>query len=400
MAIEWSLGEHIELFPQIEYLYKQYLLDYSYEVFFRWECDKKDVSIETYEDNGGFCLEKWAGVIGSRKDLYPDVLTEHTYDKTAGDYDALYTFNSIHLGKKNPVFDIGTRFYLIISREDDVIRARLAYDKLPNIEQVYEYLLKVFPPKQVDKNPSKCHMKFWREGNSIENAQSTSRILNTQPLKDIIGNYTSGTAKLLTNLATYKPIRGGDLLIFSGSPGTGKTFALQSLFYEWASWARINYILDPITLFSGNATAYLLRLLMGDIEDKSKKWDVIVMEDIGSLLAAPTGNSVHQGVAQFLNITDGIPGRGSKTIFITTTNETIDRLHPAIVRPGRCSCIHEFQALTEDESRVWLKDHDNNEEIKGSHTIAQLYAKLNKASDYSNKGQIADNKLIGFVNPT
>ncbi len=34
--------------------------------------------------------------------------------------------------------------------------------------------------------------------------------------------------------------------------------------------------------------------------------------------------------------TDGILGQGCNTLILLTTNERMDRLHPAVVRPGRC----------------------------------------------------------------
>jgi hypothetical protein len=51
---------------------------------------------------------------------------------------------------------------------------------------------------------------------------------------------------------------------------------------------------------------------------------------------ADAGSRTGQGLARLLNATGGMVGKGSKTLFVITTNEPISRFHQAVVRPGRC----------------------------------------------------------------
>ena len=55
-----------------------------------------------------------------------------------------------------------------------------------------------------------------------------------------------------------------------------------------------------------------------------------------------------------------------------TTNEDLERLHPAVVRPGRCLARIEVGSLTRREAVSWL----GTEEGIGSEgaTLAELYA--------------------------
>ena len=55
-----------------------------------------------------------------------------------------------------------------------------------------------------------------------------------------------------------------------------------------------------------------------------------------------------------------------------TTNEDLERLHPAVVRPGRCLARIEVGSLTRAESVYWL----GTEEGLGREgaTLAELYA--------------------------
>lgn len=54
------------------------------------------------------------------------------------------------------------------------------------------------------------------------------------------------------------------------------------------------------------------------------------------------------------NLTDGLLGQGLNLIVAITTNERLSRLHPAIIRPGRCIAQIEVGRLSPGEARAWL----------------------------------------------
>ena len=46
-------------------------------------------------------------------------------------------------------------------------------------------------------------------------------------------------------------------------------------------------------------------------------------------------------------------GQGLNTLVLLTTNEEIARLHPAVVRPGRCLCLIEFERFNAAEADIF-----------------------------------------------
>ena len=56
-----------------------------------------------------------------------------------------------------------------------------------------------------------------------------------------------------------------------------------------------------------------------------------------------------------------------------TTNEPLGRLHPAVVRPGRCLAQVEVGPLGAAEARDWL-GHDDPRIGPDGATLAELYA--------------------------
>lgn len=79
-----------------------------------------------------------------------------------------------------------------------------------------------------------------------------------------------------------------------------------------------------------------------------------------------------QALSRLLNLTDGLLGQGRNVLVAVTTNEDLERLHPAVVRPGRCLARIEAGPLTRAESVRWL----GSEQGVGPDgaTLAELFA--------------------------
>lgn len=43
----------------------------------------------------------------------------------------------------------------------------------------------------------------------------------------------------------FAPGVGGKLVLWHGEPGTGKTYALRTLAWEWRDWCDFHYVIDP-----------------------------------------------------------------------------------------------------------------------------------------------------------
>ncbi len=170
---------------------------------------------------------------------------------------------------------------------------------------------------------------------------------------------------------------GGKLLLLYGPPGTGKTTALRALADTWRSWCRFDYVVDPERLFG--SSAYLLKIALHDEEEDEEDQEeasngtmsrMLILEDCDELIAASAKERSGQGLARLLNLTDGLLGQGRSLLVALTTNEPVNRLHPAIVRPGRCIAQIEVGSLSAGEARKWLGGQ--TPQTGGGATLAEL----------------------------
>lgn len=254
-------------------------------------------------------------------------------------------------------------------------------------------------------DPSATHdvmVTFWTYG--PHGAQPTWRSIGVPDWEEIGTNYGGATRGALEPLMRdFKPARGGQLVLWHGRAGTGKTYALRALTWEWREWCEFHYIVDPDTFFGQHAD-YLMGVLMqptyaemgmpmafarlaaqgGDIEQmvfdedeeqaKPKPWKLLILEDTGELLTADARAVIGQGLSRFLNVVDGLIGQGLRVLVLVTTNEEIRKLHPAVARPGRCAANVEFAALSAEESAAWLAQRGVERAADGATTLASLYA--------------------------
>lgn len=202
------------------------------------------------------------------------------------------------------------------------------------------------------------------------------RRLDVPTWDDIAGNYAPATGEALSALMDpgFTPDDKGKLLVWYGPPGTGKSYALGALAYAWREWATMQYIADPEALLAD--TGYLMEFLFSRAADDDR-WRLAVLEDTGELFGSGARREVGQGLARLLNVTDGMLGKGSRTLFIITTNEPIRTFHEAVVRPGRCLARIEFAPLPLAQAREWLLARGASEvagRLRRPATVAELYA--------------------------
>ncbi|MCV7041351.1 hypothetical protein [Mycolicibacterium moriokaense] len=91
-------------------------------------------------------------------------------------------------------------------------------------------------------------------------------------------------------------------------------------------------------------------------DDESAKWQLLVAEDSDEFLRVSARRESGAALGRLLNLSDGILGQGSNTLILLTTNERLDRLHPALIRPGRCLAQVEFTKFSPSEADAWLAD--------------------------------------------
>src|SRR6185437_2447916 len=97
-------------------------------------------------------------------------------------------------------------------------------------------------PRAESKDPDVVPVTFWAL--SQHGPQSIRRKIDAPTWESIEGNYPAG-GELAALLHDWTPGVGGQLLLWHGEAGTGKTTALRSLGREWRKWIDLHYIVDP-----------------------------------------------------------------------------------------------------------------------------------------------------------
>jgi len=287
-----------------------------------------------------------------------------------------------------------------VSRHGHHVFATLAAADRAAVESAVARLRERLPAP----DPSAKHevtVTFWTY--TPHGPQPSWRTIGVPEWDEIRANYAESTRDGLEAIMRgFRPAHGGQLVLWHGEAGTGKTFALRALAWEWREWCEFHYIVDPDSFFGEHAD-YLMSVLLQEgapipghvlhgwagfstgmvsmqvepkeeAESEERAWRVLVLEDTGELLSAEARVVIGQGLSRFLNVVDGLIGQGLRVLVLVTTNEPIRALHPAVARPGRAAANIEFVALSAAEAADWLERHAV-EQAPGPATLAELYAR-------------------------
>jgi hypothetical protein len=266
---------------------------------------------------------------------------------------------------------------VLVGLEDGRVGASVAGRCDDQAARVLARIQAAIPEAEIGDETRVVPVAFW----ALRHASPSAivRQLDVPSWQEIRLNYSTRTRRVLESMMLgFSPGASGQLLLWTGEPGTGKTTAVRALAWESRAWCRLHYITDP-EVFLGGGSPYLLDVLLEDDEEDdatpaSRRWRLLLMEDTGELLSADAKERSGQGLSRLLNVVDGLIGQGVRVLVLVTTNEQVGRLHPAISRPGRCAVLHEFDRLPVDEANAWLAAHGATSSVNRPTTIPDLYA--------------------------
>lgn len=287
---------------------------------------------------------------------------------------------------------------------------RTAADTAEAADALLERLADALREQEREEDP-RVAVWFWTL--TEHGPQPLRRRLHAPAWSEIAGNYVMPVREALDRIMGSPPDAARGIALWRGAPGTGKTTALRALAREWRDHADVHVIVDP-EVFLGDKASYLVEVLFGT--DVDEPWDdldapadaalhgappdpswgaalpgypgldapaprrarakLIVLEDAGELISAEARVSAGQALSRLLNLTDGMLGQGSNVSVLVTTNEPIERLHPAIARPGRGWAHIEFRELPVADANGWLERAGSEHRVQAPVTLAELYALL------------------------
>lgn len=218
---------------------------------------------------------------------------------------------------------------------------------------------------------TRVRVNFWYWASMRGFAARLKRLLVVPTWDEISQNYPVSTREPLGRLIRdgVEP-SSGQLLLWFGEPGCGKTYALRALLREWRDTFSLHYVSDTDSFFANGE--YMLSVMLNEDEDQ---WKLFILEDAGEFLVPDARQQMGQGLSRLLNASDGLIGQGLKSMFLITTNEPVSKLHPAVSRPGRCGAQIEFASFTRDEAAEWLRGRgEDGADLAHELRLADLYA--------------------------
>jgi len=276
----------------------------------------------------------------------------------------------------------------------------IASDNKADAEMLEKKLVKQLPIIRAEDN--RIPLTFWTLG--AHGPRDRHRKIVVPTWSEIGNNYPSEVGESLTKLTQVQPGRSGQLIMFHGVPGTGKSYAIRALLREWSKWCKADYIIDPEKFF-GSSAEYMISVLLGDNDDEPMErgmaeddepkipWRLYIVEDGDEFLTTDAKARSGQALSRLLNVVDGMIGQGLQILVLVTTNEPLEGIHPAVIRPGRCLANIEFRKFNKMEGSLWLNGDGKNIEVTEDHSLAELYNKRGEVEALQLK---SDKVSIGF----
>ena len=186
------------------------------------------------------------------------------------------------------------------------------------------------------------------------------------------------------------------LVLFHGSPGTGKTFYIRSLIKDLISAGKfviylppnmVDYMVDP------NMMTFLSSTVIEKAEEG--KSCVLLLEDAEPLLISRSETSRSNGITNLLNVTDGLLNDMLSIQVIATFNTDLSNIDKALLRPERLIARKEFKKLKKEDANILANALEIEPKFNSDTTLAEIYSQM-KNNDILVHEYDNEDKKIGF----
>jgi hypothetical protein len=179
------------------------------------------------------------------------------------------------------------------------------------------------------------------------------------------------------------------ITIFQGPPGTGKTSYVKYLVHALRRSHRFYYL--PVTVYPILTSPTAVDFWLAETESHEEKQKVVIIEDAETLLMQRASDN-QESLSNLLNIADGFLGAFLQMHIICTVNTQIDKLDPAVLRPGRLLARHVFSRLSPLQARRLAAAKDLQIREQESYSLAEIY-------NYDEEIKPETSQPIGFTSP-
>jgi hypothetical protein len=180
--------------------------------------------------------------------------------------------------------------------------------------------------------------------------------------------------------------------LLRGEPGTGKTTYLRYLLLKLGKTHRFYYL--PLSVYPYLANPATVGFWTSETTRYNGMRKVVIIEDAESLLMS-RDNDNQERLSNLLNISDGFLADFLKMHIICTINAPIQKLDPAILRPGRLLAYREFRRLSPEKATRIAALNGRVLVPQADYSLAEIYGSAATDGNLPNR-----RKVIGFNHET
>ena len=198
--------------------------------------------------------------------------------------------------------------------------------------------------------------------------------------------YNDDFAPIAANIERFVNGEDSGLVILHGEQGTGKTSFIRYLINN----CDRQFVYLPMNMATQLTNPSLVKFIQDRLANS-----VVIIEDCEQLLADRSSTPFNVGVANILNLTDGILGDSLKIRLICTFNSDVQRIDKALLRKGRLVDMYEFKSLAADKSDKLM--HNLYGDIAPTVAKPMTLAEIFNYNQENHSAKTMPRKTIGFA---